>query len=121
MSTLKEVWRLRNAAAVTLALTEDEMRRAVRSANADELAALIESFSPAQAAGPEWSRTFEPLVERLWSWCDDATIAVLGAAFKARGPAWTAVANALSPDNGTHIRAGLRQPSYARQPAFTVV
>lgn len=121
MSTLKNTWRLRNAAAVTLALTEDEMQRAVRSACAEELVGLIETFSPAQAVGPEWARTFEPLVERLWSWCDNATMAAVAATFKARGPAWAAVANALSPDNGTHIRASLRQPSYARQPAFTVV
>lgn len=119
-ATLDELWKIRNAAATTLTLTEDQMRRAVRGAGIDELVALIDTFSPARAVGPEWSRTFEPLVERLWAWRDDATMAGLADAFRARGPAWMAVTNALSPENGTHIRADLRQPAWARMPAFGV-
>jgi len=119
-ATLGELWRIRNAAAVTLGLTEDQMRRAVLAASVADLVALIESFSPARAAGPEWTRTFEPLVERLWAWRDDATMAALADAFRARGPAWMAVTNALSPENGAHIRTDLRHPAWARMPAFSV-
>ncbi len=119
--TLGEVWRVRNAAAVTLGLSEDQMRRAVRAASVEDLVALIESFSPARSTGPEWARTFEPLVERLWTWRDDATMAALSAAFGARGMPWMAVTNALSPEQGALIRGGLRHPAWARLPAFTTV
>jgi len=119
-ATLDELWKVRNAAATTLTLTEHQMRRAVRGASIDELVALVETFSPARAVGPEWSRTFEPLVERLWAWRDDATMAALAEAFRARGPAWMGVTNALSPENGEHIRGDLRQPAWARTPAFGV-
>lgn len=118
---LGDLWKLRNAAATTLGLSEDQMRRAVRAAGAEELVGLLEAFSPARSAGPEWTRTFEPLVERLWAWRDDATMAALADVFRARGMAWMAITNALSPEQGAHIRADLRHPAWARLPAFTVV
>lgn len=120
-TTLDELWRIRNAAAVTLGLTEDQVRRAVRGASAEELVALIETFAPGRAPGPEWTRTFEPLIERLWTWRDDATMAALAETFRARGLPWAAVAAALSPDNGERIKASLRHPAWARQTAFTQV
>ena len=119
--TLDELWRVRNAAAVTLGLAEDQMRRAVRAASTEELVALIETYSPARANGPEWTRTFEPLVERLWHWCDDATVEAVAGVFRARGMPWAGVANALSAEQGAHAREKLRQPAWARQPAFTVL
>ncbi len=118
-TTLGDIWRLRNAAAQTLGLAEDQMRRAVEAADDDALVGLIETFSPARSAGPEWTRTFEPLVERLWTWRDGATMARLAEIFAARGPAWAGVANALSAAQGEALRAGLRHPAWARQPAFT--
>ncbi|MGE0417980.1 MAG: hypothetical protein AB7O80_14350 [Acetobacteraceae bacterium] len=118
---LGDVWRLRNAAAVTLGLAEDQMRRAIRAAGIEDLVALIETFSPARSTGPEWTRTFEPLVERLWIWRDDATMAALADAFRPRGAPWAAVTNALSPEEGDRIRGTLRHPSWSRLPAFTVV
>ena len=117
---LGDLWAARNAAAMALARNEEQMRRAVRESDVADLIALIETFSPARSTGPEWTRTFEPLVERLWTWRDDATMAALAETFRARGMPWMAVANALSPDNGTRIRASLRQPAWARLPAFAV-
>ena len=116
---LGALWRGRNVAAQGLLQTEEEMQRAVRAATVEELAALLETFSPARSAGPEWTRTFEPLVERLWAWRDDATMAALAEMFRARGMPWMAVANALSPEHGRAMRAGLRHPAWARLPAFT--
>ena len=81
--SLGDLWRVRNAAAVTLGPTEDQMRRAVRAASLDDLIGLLESFSPARSTGTEWTRTFEVLVERLWLWRDDATMAALAAAAEA--------------------------------------
>jgi len=117
MTTLDEFWRVRNAAAVTLGLCEDQMRRAIRDASVEQLVALLETFSPARSTGPEWTRTFEPLMERLWAWRDAETMTALAAFFRAKGVPWMAVANALSPGR----RADLRHPAGARLPAFTVV
>ena len=117
-TSLGEVWRMRNAAAATLALSEEQMRRAVREASVDELVSLIETFSPARSAGPEWTRTFEPLVERLWTWREDDTMAALAEVFRARGMPWLAVTNALSPEQGVRVRTELRHPAWARLPAF---
>lgn len=119
--SLGDLWRVRNAAAVTLGLTEDQMRRAVRAASLDDLIGLLESFSPARSTGTEWTRTFEVLVERLWLWRDDATMAALAAAFAARGMPWAAVTTALSPENGARTRATIHHPAWARLPAFTQV
>ncbi len=118
---LGEIWRVRNSAAMTLSLCEDQMRRAVRAASVAQLVALIESYSPARSTGPEWTRTFEPLIERLWAWCDEATMAALADAFRKRGMPWQAVTNALVPEHGRAIKASVRHPAWARMPAFGVV
>jgi hypothetical protein len=119
--TLKDHWRVRNAAAASLAESEQDMRRAIRSASVDDLVALIDTFSPARSSGPEWTRTFEPLVERLWAWCDEATMAALAEAYRARGMPWMAVAKALSPEQGARVKADLRHPAWARLPALSIV
>ena len=118
--TLKDHWRVRNAAAAALAASEQEMCRYIRAASVDDLVALIDTFSPARSAGPEWTRTFEPLVERLWAWCDDATMAALAEKYRARGMPWMAVAKTLSPEHGARTRADLRHPAWARLPALTI-
>ena len=97
------------------------MRRAVREASVEQLVGLMETFSPARSTGPEWTRTFEPLVERLWAWRDDETMAALAEIFRARGMPWMAVTNALAPERGAILRASLRQPAWARLPAFALV
>lgn len=120
-SNLGDVWRVRNAAAQALALTEDQVKRVIQAASVDDLVRMIESYSPALSPGPEFTRTFDPLVERLWTWRDDQTLAALAAVFKERGPPWASVVNALLPENGAAIRAAVRQPAWARLPAFAVV
>jgi len=120
-ATLAEVWRVRNAAAATLFLAEEQARRAVQAASLDQLVALIETFAPGRSSGPEWTRSFEPLVERLWGWRDDATLAALAEVFRARGMPWAAVANALSPEQAARNRGIARQPAWARMPVVAVV
>ncbi|MDX2157055.1 MAG: hypothetical protein SFW09_11160 [Hyphomicrobiaceae bacterium] len=119
-AALGEMWRLRNAAAETLVLTEEQMCRAVRGASVDDLVALIDTYSPARSTGPEWTRTFELLVERLWVWRDDETMAALAKVYAARGMPWLAIKNAFAPEHGARLRAALRHPAGARLPAFTV-
>jgi len=117
---MRNVWRARNTAASVLVLLEERMRHAISDASVEELTALVETFSPARSAGPEWTRSFEPLVERLWAWCDEATLAELADVFRARGVPWMAVTNALSPEHGGRVRSALRQPAWAKLPAFAI-
>src|SRR6516165_4889629 len=86
---LKDLWQVRNVAAGVLVLSEEQMRRAIGGATVEQLTALIETFSPARSTGPDWTRSFEPLVERLWAWCDATTLAELADVFRARGIPWT--------------------------------
>jgi hypothetical protein len=116
--SLKGAWALRNASAQALLLAESHMQRMVEDASVADLVALVETFSPTRSTGPDWNRTFEPLVERLWSWCDDETMAALEAEFTARGMPWMAVANAFAPERGAELRARIRKPAWSRFPVF---
>jgi hypothetical protein len=117
---LRDAWALRNATAEALLRAEDHVRRLVEAATLDELIALVEAFSPARSPGPEWTRSFEPLVERLWAWRDDTTMAALEAEFQARGLPWMAVANDFAPARGAELRRRLRHPAWARFPSFSI-
>ena len=117
--SLRDAWELRNSAAATLLNTEDKFRAMLDSATCDDVVALLEAFSPARSPGPDWTRSFDPLMERLWTWCDPALLSQAEQNFRARGPGWLAVANALSPDNGARLRAQLHQLPSARMPSFT--
>jgi hypothetical protein len=94
------------------------MQRSVEDASVADLVALIETFSPTRSSGPDWNRTFEPLLERLWAWVDDERMAALAAEFTARGMPWMAVANAFSPERGAELRSRMRKPSWSRFPVF---
>ncbi len=118
--TLTDAWKLRNAAADTLLRTEEQVRRTVAAASAEELAQLIETFATTRSTGPEWTRTLEPLVERLWAWCAPDTMAALEADFRARGKGWEPLANAFAPERGAQLREQVRHPAGARYPAFTL-
>jgi hypothetical protein len=117
---LDDAWKLRNAAADTLLRAEEHVRRLVEAASPDELVRLVESFSPTRSPGPEWTRSFDPLAERLWAWCPPETMAALEAEFRARGKPWDPVANAFTPGRGAELRDQLRHPRGARYPAFTL-
>jgi len=121
--SLRESWELRNAAAVTLIKAEEQLRRLLEAASVSEIVGVLEAFSPARSPGPEWTRTFDALTERLWTWCDAATLAGVEAEFRARGPNWVAVANALTPERGAEVQAQLRRSTgggEARLPPFTL-
>ena len=118
--TLRDAWALRNAAADVLIKAEEQMRRRVQAGSDEQLVRLVEEFSPTRSPGPEWTRTFEPLVERLWAWCSDEQLAALERTFRARGPAWLPVANAFSQEWGAELRMQTRHPTWARFPAFTL-
>lgn len=120
-ASLKDAWQLRNAAAETLIKSEQQLRELLETADVERIVALLDAFSPARSAGPEWTRSFDALIERLWAWCDAATLAAVAAEFQNRGPAWSAVANALSSERGEDIRTQLRRRSAAaRLPLFTL-
>jgi hypothetical protein len=119
--SLRESWALRNAAALTLIKAEEQLRRLLETASVSQIVGLLEAFSPARSPGPEWTRTFDALTERLWTWCDPLTLAALEAEFRARGPNWLSVANAFTPERGAELQAQLRRSSAeARLPPFTL-
>src|SRR5262249_48076038 len=103
----------------TLLKTEQQMQQLLQSASLDDLVALIESFAPGRSPGVDWTRSFEPLAERLWAWCPAEQLAQLEAVFRERGAPWMAIANALSPERGAQLQARRQQPAWARFPAFT--
>lgn len=117
---LRDAWLLRNATAEALLRAEEYMRRLVERADIAELIALVEAFSPARSPGPEWTRSFEPLVERLWAWCDNERMAALEVEFRARGLPWMAVANDFAPERGVELRGRLRHSAWARFPTFSI-
>ena len=119
--SLRDSWELRNAATETLIKIEFQLREALRGASAADLVVLLESFSPARSPGPEWTRSFDALVEHLWTWCEAGVLAEVEAALRARGGAWATMANALTPTNGEHVRARLQRPSVpSRVPPFSL-
>ncbi len=118
--SLADAWTLRNTAVDVLLRSEQQMQRLVQTANSEQLIHLVETFTPTRSRGPEWTRTFDPLVERLWAWCTPRTMAELEATFRARGPAWNGVANAFSAPRGAELRQQVRHPSWARYPAYAL-
>jgi hypothetical protein len=118
---LRETWALRNAAADTLLRSELQLRGQLESASGDDLIELLDSYSPARSPSPDWTRSFEALVERLWAWCDASQMRALEAEFRGRGSAWSPVANALTPEHGERVKAQLRSGfATARLPLFTL-
>ena len=117
--SLKGAWALRNASAQALLLAESHMQRMIEEASVADLVALVETFSPTRSTGPDWTRSFEPLAERLWLWLSDETMAALEANFTARGMPWMAVANIFSPARGAQLRQRVRPPAGSRFPRFT--
>jgi hypothetical protein len=118
--SLRDAWDLRNAAATSLVKTEEHVRRVLSTASASDIVELLDTFSPARSPGPEWTRSFDPLIERLWAWCDPSALASVKAEFDRRGSAWAAIANALAPEEGERVRALLGRPSVNRLPRFTL-
>lgn len=116
----RDAWALRNAAVQALILAEDHMRRLIEASDLATLIKLIEEFSPTRSTGPEWTRTFEPLAERLWAWCDADRMAALHAEFTARGMPWMAVANAFAPERGEELRKQMRRPAWTQFPVFAL-
>jgi hypothetical protein len=119
--TLPSLWDLRTSATETLLRTEYLLRDALQTASAEDVVALLETFSPARSPGPEWTRSFDALVEHLWTWCDGAVIAEAESQLRARGAGWAAVANALTAENGERVRQRLQHPQVpSRIPPFTL-
>ena len=117
---IADAWAARNAVADALIKSETHVRRLIEQAGLAQLVELVEEFSPTRSPGPGWTRSFEPLVERLWAWCDEETMAGLEAEFRARGLPWMAVANDFTPERGAELRARVRQPAWARYPVFSI-
>jgi hypothetical protein len=119
--TLRDLWELRRAAAATLLAAEEQFARLLRGATPEQVTELLERFSPTHSSGPEWSRSFDLVIEHIWAWCSNETLALVEAEFRGRGPSWAGIANALSAQHGTDVRQRLgRRFPQARLASFTI-
>src|SRR5262249_21211029 len=96
MAQLHEAWQLRNTLASALEQAIDWVGHELADATAADLIDFCGSFYPGRAGSPEWVATFEYLVDQLWLRCDPAVLAEVEQAFRARGPVWAPIANALT-------------------------
>ena len=119
-SVITDAWTARNAVAEALVASEQHVRGLVQRASVEELVELIDAFSPTRSPGPDWTRSFEPLVERLWLWCEPETLAELETIYRGRGLPWMAVANDFTEKRGAELKARVRRPAWARYPVFSI-
>lgn len=120
MAELREAWKLRLTLAAALEQALDWAGREIAAASAEELTDFCGSFYPGRAAGPEWIASFDRFVELLWLHARPETLAEVEAAFRARGPLWAPITNALSPEHGARLRERDWRPSGARRPAVVL-
>ena len=120
MADLAAAWTHRNTLAEALDQALDWVARELRCASVDELIDFLGGFSPARAPGPEWTASFERLVEQMWEHVPAETLAEIEAAFRARGPIWAPVANSFTPEHGARLRGRRWRPSGARRAAVVL-
>jgi hypothetical protein len=120
MHGLTAAWIHRNTLAEAMEQALDWVAAELRHASADDLIDFLGSFSPARAAGPEWTASFERLVEQMWEHLPPETLAEMEAHFRARGPMWAPVANSFTPDHGERLRDRRWRPGGARRPAVVL-
>jgi hypothetical protein len=120
MTDLAAAWTHRNTLAEALDQALDWVAAELRRATVDELTDFLGSFSPARAAGPEWTASFERLVEQMWEHLSAETLAQIEAHFRARGPIWAPVANSFTAGHGERLHDRRWRPSGARRPAVVL-
>ena len=120
MDGLAAAWTHRNTLAEAMDQALDWVAVELRRATLDDLIDFLGTFSPARAAGPEWTASFERLVEQMWEHLPPETLAEIEAHFRARGPIWAPVANSFTPEHGARLRSRRWRPSSARRPAVVL-
>lgn len=120
MADLSAAWTHRNTLAEALDQALDLLAVELRAVSTADLIDFLGGFSPARSPGPEWTATFERLVEQLWEHLDPAILAEIEAAFRARGPIWAAFANSFTPQHGEHLRAARWHPGGAKRAAIVL-
>jgi hypothetical protein len=120
MSDLAAAWAHRTTLAEALDQALDWVARELRTATADDLIDFLGGFAPARTQGPEWTNTFERLVEQMWETVPAETLAQVEAAFRARGPIWAPVANSFTPEHGERLRGRRWHPAGARRAAVVL-
>lgn len=120
MIELAAAWTHRNTLAEALDQALNWVGRELRGASAPELIDFLGGFAPARAAGPEWTASFERLVEQIWEHVSAATLAEIEAEFRRRGPIWAPVANSFLPANGDRLRERRWHPAGARRAAVVL-
>jgi hypothetical protein len=120
MSELAAAWMHRNTLAEALDQTLDWVGRELKQASAEELIDFLGGFSPARAPGPEWTASFERLVEQMWEYVAPETLARIEAEFRGRGPIWAPIANSFTSEHGARLRERRWRPSGTRRAAVVL-
>lgn len=120
MDSLAAAWTHRNTLAEAMDQALDWVTAELRRASVEDLIDFLGSFSPARAAGPEWTASFERLVEQMWEHLSAETLAQIEAHFRTRGPMWAPVANSFTPEHGERLRERRWRPGSARRPAVVL-
>ena len=120
MNDLAAAWTHRNTLAEALDQALDWVAAELRRASAEDLIDFLGSFAPARSAGPEWTASFERLVEQMWEHVAPAILAQIEAEFRRRGPIWAPVANSFTPEHGERLRTRRWHPSGARRAAVVL-
>lgn len=120
MDGLTAAWTHRNTLAEALDQALDWVGVELRRASAEQLIDFLGGFSPARAPGPEWTASFERLVEQMWEHVPAETLAAIEADFRARGPIWAPIANSFTPEHGERLRGRIWHPAGARRAAVVL-
>ena len=120
MNGLTAAWTHRNTLAEALDQALDWVGVELRRASAEQLIDFLGGFSPARAPGPEWTSSFERLVEQMWEHVPAETLAAIEADFRARGPIWAPIANSFAPEHGERLRGRIWHPAGARRAAVVL-
>ena len=118
---LSATWTLRNTIAEALEQTLEILERDLQDATHEERIEFIDGFMPNRSPAPEWTGSFERLVELIWGALPQDSIKAIEQEYENRpGPMWKPVARKFSDAEGENIRAKKWHPTGARKPAVVL-
>ena len=116
--SLSETWTLRNTIAKALEQTLEVLERDLLEATHEERIEFIDGFMPNRSPAPEWTASFERLVELIWRSLPKDSIKAIEQEYENRpGPMWKPIARKFSNAEGENIQANTWHPTGARKPA----
>ena len=118
---LASTWALRNTLASALEQTLDRVTQELLAASHEERIEFIDGFMPNRSPPPEWTASFERLVELIWLTLPADVVAAIHKEYANRpGPMWKPVAEKFAVAQGERLGAQIWQPTGARRPAIVL-